>query len=73
MLHLKFRTGETLLIGDEGAEQVRVTVLSVGHDTVRLAIAAPDAVPVHREATVQKYGPLPSLARSVRPMTDGGG
>jgi carbon storage regulator len=45
MLILTRRVGETLMIGD----QISVTVLNVKGNQVRLGIAAPKDVPVHRE------------------------
>ena len=44
MLILTRRVGETLMIGD----QISVTVLNVKGNQVRLGIAAPKDVPVHR-------------------------
>lgn len=45
MLVLSRRTGESLVIGDD----VVVTVLEVRGDVVRIGIAAPRSVRVHRE------------------------
>ena len=45
MLILTRRIGETLMIGDD----VTVTILNVKGAQVRLGIAAPKDVPVHRE------------------------
>lgn len=45
MLILTRRTGETLMIGDD----VTVTVLGVKGSQVRLGVAAPREVGVHRE------------------------
>jgi len=45
MLILTRRIGETLNIGDE----VRVTVLGVKGNQVRIGVTAPKDVPVHRE------------------------
>ncbi len=45
MLILTRRPKETICIGDD----VRVTVLGIKGDQVRIGIEAPDAVPIHRE------------------------
>ncbi len=45
MLILTRRPKETICIGDD----VRVTVLDIKHNQVRIGIEAPDAVSVHRE------------------------
>ncbi len=45
MLILTRRPKETICIGDD----VRVTVLDIKGNQVRLGIEAPDAVPIHRE------------------------
>lgn len=45
MLVLTRRIGETLVIDGD----IRVTVVSVQGDKVRLGIAAPTTVPIHRE------------------------
>lgn len=50
MLVLTRRIGETIVI--DGT--IRVTVVSVQGDKVRLGIAAPAAVPVHREEVQER-------------------
>ena len=45
MLVLSRRLGETLIIGDE----VKVTILGISGNQVRLGISAPKEVSVHRE------------------------
>ena len=45
MLVFTRRRGETIMIGDG----IRIQVLRVGRDGVRLGVVAPPEVPVHRE------------------------
>ena len=50
MLILTRRVGETMMIGDT----VTVTVLGVNGGQIRLGIAAPKDVPVHREEVFER-------------------
>jgi len=50
MLVLTRRVGERLLIGAD----VQVTVLAVSGEQVRVGIAAPKHVPVHREEVYER-------------------
>ena len=50
MLILTRKVGESIMIGDD----VTVTVLSVSRNKIRLGIAAPIAVGVHREEIFNK-------------------
>jgi carbon storage regulator len=45
MLVLTRRLGETVIIGEE----IKITVLGVSGDQVRLGIAAPEEISVHRK------------------------
>lgn len=50
MLVLKRRIGETVMIGDD----VALTVLGVKGNQVRVGIAAPKSVPVHRQEIYER-------------------
>ena len=50
MLILTRRIGETLIIRDN----IRVTVLDVSGNQIRLGVTAPREVPVHREEVAER-------------------
>ncbi len=50
MLVLSRRLGETLVIGDD----IKITVLGISGNQVRLGIAAPKDVSVHREEVYRR-------------------
>ena len=50
MLVLTRRPGETLIIRDN----IRVTVLDVSGNQIRLGVTAPREVPVHREEVAER-------------------
>ena len=50
MLVLSRRLGETLIIGDD----IKITVLGISGNQVRLGIAAPKEVTVHREEVYRR-------------------
>lgn len=51
MLVLSRRLGETMVIGDG---ETRVTVLGIKGNQVRLGVAAPKEISVHREEVYQR-------------------
>lgn len=55
MLVLGRKLGERVLI----AEDISITVLEIGNGRVKLGIAAPAEVPVHREELVLRRGGVP--------------
>ena len=52
MLVLSRKLGEVLVIGND----ITVTVLAVDGDRVKLGVAAPAEVPIHRQEVHQKIG-----------------
>lgn len=52
MLILERRKGEVILIGEEG--DIRVTVVHISDGSVKLGIAAPRDIPVHREEVFRR-------------------
>ena len=52
MLVLTRRVGETLIISDN----IRVTILDVSGNQIRLGVTAPREVPVHREEVARRIG-----------------
>lgn len=78
MLVLSRRVGESIIIGDD----VTVTVLEVRGDVVRIGIAAPRSVTVHREELLRELeetnrasaspseDAIASLAQIVQARTD---
>ena len=50
MLVLTRRVGETLILGHD----IRITVLAVSGNQVRLGVTAPKEVPVHREEVAER-------------------
>ena len=59
MLILTRRIGETVVVGDE----IRVTVLGVKGNQVRIGVKAPAEVPVHREEIFQRIKAEQAQAR----------
>ena len=50
MLVLTRRVGETLIISDN----IRVTILDVSGNQIRIGVTAPREVPVHREEVAER-------------------
>jgi carbon storage regulator len=59
MLVLSRRRGEAIMIGDG----ITVTILAVDGARVKLGIAAPAEVPVHREELYERLGDCPAAFR----------
>ncbi len=53
MLILTRRVGETIVIGNVG-DEVKVTVLGVKGNQVRIGVNAPKSISVHREEIFEK-------------------
>lgn len=60
MLVLSRRRNQTIVIGDADNE-VRVTVVEIRGDKIRLGIAADPEVPIHREEVHRKLKDLGQL------------
>lgn len=82
MLVLTRKTDESIIIGDD----IRITVVEVRHDQVKLGITAPRDIPVHREevyreiqeenrraVAAQKTPDLADLAQLLQDGTPGAG
>jgi carbon storage regulator len=59
MLVLSRKTGEAIVIG----KGITVSVLAVDGDRVKVGIAAPAEIPVHRKEVCERIGDRPSLLR----------
>ena len=59
MLVLSRKLGEAIVIGNN----ITISVLAVDGDRVKLGIAAPAEVPVHRTEVRQRIGECPSALR----------
>lgn len=67
MLILTRRTGESVMIGSD----VTLTVLGVKGNQVRIGIAAPAHVPVHREEIYERIKLEVQQAAAGAPVVDG--
>lgn len=54
MLILTRRVGESIVIGGQEAEKVKIVILETRGGQVRLGIKAPKDIPVHREEIYEK-------------------
>ena len=59
MLVLSRKLGEAIVIDNN----ITVSILAVDGDRVKLGIAAPAEIPVHREEVRQRLGDFPSRLR----------
>jgi len=67
MLIMTRRTSETIVVGEKG--DVRITVLGVKGNQVRIGVEAPKSTPVHREEVfnrIQAKNHPPSGRRPMR-------
>lgn len=54
MLILTRRPSETIVIGPDGKDQIRITILGVKGNQVRIGIDAPKILAVHREEIYER-------------------
>lgn len=64
MLVLTRKLNQEIIIGDD----IRITVVAVGSDQVKLGITAPRSIPVHRSEIYKERQTL-ALAASLTPKT----
>jgi len=69
MLILTRRIGETLKIGDN----IQVTILGVKGNQVRVGIAAPKSVPVHRQEIYDRVQQSAEAEQTTRRSSEGSG
>jgi len=69
MLILTRRIGETLKIGDN----IQVTILGVKGNQVRVGIAAPKSVPVHRQEIYDRVQQSAEVQQTTRRSSEGSG
>lgn len=54
MLILMRRTGETIVIGEDGPDQIRITILGVKGHQVRIGCTAKKSTSIHREEIFER-------------------